>query len=97
MTDFKNVHSAIGLEVGDLHDGRGRVMANGFRVEGNLAFIVGWLKWLLFCLFGGPGIVIRRSERRPMVLLDWDTYVRMSLGLKREELPDMTVFADGEQ
>lgn len=90
--DVRGIHNGLGLVVRDVLGRDGRPLESVFFASGAIVRVVAWFAWLRACLFGAYGITVRQSPT-PMVLLDWETYCRMAMGLQREEIP---CFTDGE-
>lgn len=87
----------MGVATTPVYGADGRELAGAFLVRGIPVRVVGWWRALLAVLFGRTGGILlrRRGKHRdggpisPTVVLDYETYTRMLVGLKRVELPDL--------
>lgn len=93
------LHEVGALETSDVHLASGLPRRDAWLLPGGvLVQVMAALRWLYYATFGGfRGVLIRdRGEKRaPMVLLDWETYSRMVVGLKPEALKSIMPALDG--
>lgn len=90
--NLRTLHAAIGVEPKPILGIDGRVRLDAFGIGGGIVVRLA-ARWraLLAVLFGHRGVLIAGDgERRPpVVVVDWETYSRMLVGLAPEQLADL--------
>jgi hypothetical protein len=93
------LHEVGALETRDVHLASGQPRRDAWLLPGGvLVQVISALRWFWYAATGGfRGVLIRdRGEKRaPMVMLDWETYSRMVVGLKPEALRSILPALDG--
>lgn len=99
--EIRQQHEYMGAEVTEAP----RSSPFDFRVSGIGVRVLPFWRALLALLFGRHagvliitrGRLVRGQPRAPLVLIDWESYSRMVLGLKPPVLPDVDCDVDGAE
>lgn len=102
LNQYRQLHEDMGVGTRDIFTGTTlRPHSHMWSLFGIVVVaLLPWWAWLwcaIDCKFHGVLIRDRGKKRAPVVLLDWETYSRMVVGLKPETLKSILPPVDGQR